>query len=167
MKKINSALMKMALLILGLPVPALAQTTQAKDAISFVAILQNIVDAVIPFLIGLAVMLIIYGILQFISKAADEEKRAEAKNFIVWGIIGLFVMVSIWGLVNILTGTFGFGDRNTPDVVTDIYKPQDIPTDELATVIDLINRINAIGSRISPFLVGIGFFILIFGKIGR
>ena len=52
--------------------------------------------------------------MSFISKAADEEKRTEAKNFIIWGIIGIFVMVSIWGLVNILTGTIRFGDNTGP-----------------------------------------------------
>src|SRR3989338_1782360 len=74
-----------------------APTTSATNFRSLIAIFQNIIDAVIPFLVGLAVMLIIYG------------------------IIGIFVMVSIWGLVNILVGTFGFGANNTPQVVTDTY----------------------------------------------
>ena len=153
-------------------------TTSATNFRSLLAILQNVIDAVIPFLVGLAVMLIIYGILSFISKAADEEKRTEAKNFIIWGIIGIFVMVSIWGLVNILVGTFGFGASNTPQVVTDTYgKAYDASgreiTDRAAvlakkptTVIDLITRINLIGSYVLPFLIGIGFFILIFGIVG-
>jgi hypothetical protein len=32
----------------------------------------------------------------------------------LWGLIGFFVMVSIWGLVNILTGTVSFGNNNGP-----------------------------------------------------
>ena len=29
----------------------------------------------------------------------------------LWGLIGFFVMVSVWGLVNILTGTVSFGNN--------------------------------------------------------
>ena len=39
--------------------------------------------------------------------AGDEEKKKEAKNTVIYGVIGLFVMVSIWGLVNILDSTLG------------------------------------------------------------
>lgn len=37
----------------------------------------------------------------------NEEKRKQGKQYMIWGIIALFVMVSIWGLVAILTNTFG------------------------------------------------------------
>src|SRR3989338_5008770 len=161
--------------VYGLETPP---TTSATNFRSLIAIFQNIIDAVIPFLVGLAVMLVLYGIVGFISHAADEEKRTEAKNFIIWGIIGIFVMVSIWGLVNILVGTFGFGSSNTPQVVTDTYgKAYDARGVEITdratvlakkptTVVDLITRINLIGSYVLPFLIGIGFFILIFGIVG-
>jgi hypothetical protein len=50
-----------------------------------------------------AVVYVIYGAFQMIT---SEEKRQSGKDTIVYGIIGLFVMVSVWGLVNILTSTF-------------------------------------------------------------
>lgn len=152
-----------------------AVTTSATDYRSLIAILQNILDAVIPFLVGLAVMLIIYGILSFISHAADEEKRTEAKNFIIWGIIGIFVMVSVWGFVNILVYTFNLDTATTE--ATRIYGTArdaygNIITDTSAllgtkptTVIDLITRINVIGARIIPFLISIAVFIVILGLV--
>ncbi|GEM_PF-3082221 len=140
-----------------------AVTTFAVDAISLIAILQNIVDALIPFLIGLAVMLIVYGILGYISKTADEEKRTEAKNFILWGIFGIFIMVSVWGLVNILFYTFNLDTSNT--VVTDIYKPKVISTEAPTTLVELIDRVNSIGSYVIPFLIGIGVFIVLLGIV--
>ncbi|TSC58833.1 MAG: Uncharacterized protein Greene041679_35 [Parcubacteria group bacterium Greene0416_79] len=68
--------------------------------------LNSILAAIIPFIVALAVVVILWGVFNYIVGAVDEEKRGEAKQYVVWGIIGLFVMVSIWGLVNILEGTF-------------------------------------------------------------
>jgi hypothetical protein len=48
----------------------------------------------------------------FILGANDEEKKGQGKNLMLWGLIGFFVMVSVWGLVNILTGTVSFGNNS-------------------------------------------------------
>lgn len=82
--------------------------TEATDLFTLMGRLNEIVNVVIPFIIGLAVLVIIWGVFNFISGAGDEEKRAEAKQYIIWGIIGLFIMTSVWGLVNILSNTFKF-----------------------------------------------------------
>lgn len=89
-----------------LPVLAFAQANQPVTNISgLLNRLTNIINLIIPFLVGLAVLFIIYGIVNFISSAGDEEARANAKQFIIWGIIGVFLMLSIWGLVNILVNS--------------------------------------------------------------
>ena len=36
-----------------------------------------------------------------------EVTEKEARNVMIYGIIGLFVMVAVWGLVNVLINTFG------------------------------------------------------------
>ncbi|KKU67317.1 MAG: hypothetical protein UX89_C0016G0020 [Parcubacteria group bacterium GW2011_GWA2_47_16] len=95
-----------SLSVSALPMLAFAGTVAATDAFSLLKVLQNIVDTVIPFVIGLGVLVFIYGVFNFVTSAGDEEARAGAKQLIIWGIIGIFVMVSVWGLVNILSGTF-------------------------------------------------------------
>jgi hypothetical protein len=40
--------------------------------------------------------------------------KTKGKNLMLYGLVGFFVMVSVWGLVNILTGTFGFGNNSGP-----------------------------------------------------
>ena len=148
------------------PAVALAQIV-VTDAASLIAVLEMIINAVVPFLVGLAVLLIIYGIVGYISKADDEEKRTEAKNFIIWGIIGVFVMVSVWGLVNILVSTFFFGDNTNNIVITTYTQQGDLRTTPPATLMDLIGQVNAVGSGyVIPFLIGIGFFILLIGIVG-
>ncbi|MBI2628062.1 MAG: hypothetical protein HYW71_01335 [Candidatus Niyogibacteria bacterium] len=61
---------------------------------------------------------IIPGVLQFVTSGGDEEKRKEGRDHIIYGLIGLFIMVAVWGLVNAIAGTFGF--TTTKDIPTKI-----------------------------------------------
>jgi len=63
-------------------------------------------NTIIGILIALAVIFIIYNVLMFIMKAGTDD-RGKYQNAILWGIVGLAVILSIWGLVAILTNTFG------------------------------------------------------------
>lgn len=66
----------------------------------------TLMNAVVPLLMSLAVTAFIYGIIQFFLNPENEEKRKAGKSYMIWGLITLFVMVSIWGLVGILSSTF-------------------------------------------------------------
>lgn len=61
--------------------------------------LSVIANAVIPFLVGVAVVAIVWGIFSYIRSAGDTEKIAEGRKVIIYGIIGLFMMLAFWGLV--------------------------------------------------------------------
>ena len=69
-------------------------------------VISGIIDQIVPFLVGLGVFVIIWGIFTYITHSAEEEKRTEARQYIVYGIIGIFLMLSVWGLVTILRNTF-------------------------------------------------------------
>lgn len=58
-----------------------------------------IANAVIPFLIGVAVVAIVWGIFTYIKSAGDTEKIAKGRETIIYGIIGLFIMLAFWGFV--------------------------------------------------------------------
>lgn len=66
--------------------------------------------AIIPLFFALALLLFLWGVLKFMYSAGNEKERSEGKKFIYWGIIALVVMVSVWGLVRLLTTTFGLGN---------------------------------------------------------
>ncbi len=66
----------------------------------------TLVKSIIPFLITLAVVSFIWGIIQYFLNPDNEEKRKQGKTFLLWGLIALFVMISVWGLVNIFSETF-------------------------------------------------------------
>ena len=80
----------------------------------FLGTLTGILNQIVPFILGLAVLVILWGIFTYITKAGEEEKRAEAKKFILYGILGLFIMVSLWGFVGILVNTFGIKETINP-----------------------------------------------------
>jgi hypothetical protein len=44
----------------------------------------------------------------FFLNGTNESKREEGKQFAIWGILGMVVLLSVWGLVSILLSTFGF-----------------------------------------------------------
>lgn len=87
--------------------PSLAFARTVSDIIS--GTIMPIINVVIPLLIAVAVVLFLYGVVKFITSGGDEEKRKEARSFMLYGIIGIFVMVSVWGLVGILSDTLGLG----------------------------------------------------------
>lgn len=65
-----------------------------------------IMNVVIPILITLAVLYTIWGVIKY-ATAKESDDQAEGRRVIISGIIGLFVIVSIWGLVAVINSTFG------------------------------------------------------------
>ena len=66
----------------------------------------TMVTGVIPLLFTLATAAFIWGIIQYFLNPENEEKRKNGKSFMIWGLITLFVMVSMWGIVNVFSNTF-------------------------------------------------------------
>ncbi len=79
--------------------------TQLKDLIDYISCL--LVVSVVPLLFTIATVAFIWGIIQMVLNPSDEEARKKGKSFMIWGIIGLFVMLSVWGLVDVFSQTFG------------------------------------------------------------
>ena len=100
-----------------LPFAAFADTTNDNIA-NLIGQINAVINTIIPFLVGLAVLIIIWGVFNYISGAGDEEKRAQAKQYIVWGVVGVFIMLSIWGLVNVLVNSFDL--KKTGYTTTDV-----------------------------------------------
>ena len=73
----------------------------------------------IPIAVALAILFFFYQMAMFILKDGDEKEKHKTK--MLWGVIAIAVMVSIWGLVSVLQNVFGVGEEsagtiNTPRV---------------------------------------------------
>ena len=63
-------------------------------------------EAIVPILVTLAIIGFIWGIIEYYLNPDNEEKRKKGKSFILWGLISLFVIVSMWGIVGLFVTTF-------------------------------------------------------------
>ena len=86
----------------------------ALDFNTFIERIKSIITSIIPVIIGVAVLIFIWGVVKFVSSAGDEEKRAEGRNFMIWGLVGIAVITAVWGLVQILITAFGFAPGQVP-----------------------------------------------------
>lgn len=53
-----------------------------------------------------AMLVFFWGVVVFIANAGNETKLKEGKKFLLWGVITLFVLFSVWGIIRLLTATF-------------------------------------------------------------
>jgi len=97
----------------ALPLVSMAAISNVSDVGSF--IINTINNVIVPVIFAIAFLAFLWGAFQtFIIGANDADTKDKGKNLMLWGLIGFFVMVSIWGLVNILTGTVQFGSPAGP-----------------------------------------------------
>ncbi len=105
MKKILASV-----LVSAFPLMAFAQNyTPSQGVFGLMAMLKSLLNYALPIIISLAVVWFIFEVFMF-AIAGDEEKKKKAKEQMIYGIVAIFVMVSIWGLVGILQSTFGTGN---------------------------------------------------------
>jgi len=84
---------------------SLAGNPKIQDLLCYITGIIN--NSIIPLLFALALVMFVWGVIKFFIINSDEEaKRAEGKQFMIWGIVALAVMLSVWGLVGILQTTF-------------------------------------------------------------
>lgn len=108
-----------------LPVLSFAQTLTNIDDVATKA--TRIGNLVIEIAISLAVIWIIINVIKYLI-AGGEDQRAAGGKAILFGVIGLFVILSIWGLVAILTNSFKTNsNRPTNEINTNVHIPA-LPT---------------------------------------
>lgn len=73
-----------------------------------------IVNPLILLLIAVALTYFFWGLVQFLANSEEGAKRADGKKKIIWGLVGLFIMVSVFGILKIVLGTF---DIPIPDAI--------------------------------------------------
>ncbi len=66
-----------------------------------------IINPILQLLFVAALVFFMWGIFQFILNAENDEARNAGKRHMVWGVIGMFIMVGFYGILAIVTKTFG------------------------------------------------------------
>ncbi len=74
------------------------------------SVLEFINFYLVPLIFGLALLFFLWGVLKAFVIKGDEDSRKEGKQYMIWAIVGLVVMVSLWGIVNLLSGALGLDE---------------------------------------------------------
>ncbi len=70
---------------------------------------MEIVNPLIGIIFGIAIAVFIWGIIEFILNADNEDKRATGKSHIIWGLVGLLIMATVKGILEIIQNFVKFG----------------------------------------------------------
>ncbi len=101
------ASLAMATLALGLPLLADAQSTAtASGLLGTLALFNRILNGLVGLAILVAILAFFWGLLKYLFQGGGENK-AEALKVMFYGVVAIFVMVSIWGIIRLLQNTFG------------------------------------------------------------
>ena len=79
--------------------------TNIKDLVN---IFINLINPLLLLLAGLSLVIFFKGLVSFIWRSGDEKAIEEGKSLMIWGLVGLFVMVALWGILDFAYSTFGF-----------------------------------------------------------
>ncbi len=89
-------------IVLAAPFVAMAATLT-----DILGTIRSLANSIIPLFMVIAVAVFLWGIIKYITSSGDEEKAKAAKGYIIYGLIGLFVMVAFWGIIQVVASTFG------------------------------------------------------------
>lgn len=110
----NSHMKKIiALTIAFAPFAAFAIASDATNVSNLTVFLGSLLDTATKLILAAAVVFFLWNVFKFVMAAGDEEARAKGQQGIIYGIIGIAVMVSVYGLVTFLTSSTGLNQGQT------------------------------------------------------
>jgi len=106
------------------PLMVFAQNTQGCDQYvgqgniqAIICKIGEVLDTLIPVLIVLGIVFFVWGVVSYVI-GKDEEAKKRGKDKMIYGIIGLVVIVAMWGLVGIITNTFDLNGSTNVTIPT-------------------------------------------------
>lgn len=88
-------------------------TIIAKSIIAFIN------TVAVPLLFAVAFIVFLFGVFRFfILGGANEEKRREGRQMIIYSVVGFAIMIVLWGLVNLVVNSFDIKDKSMPPLPT-------------------------------------------------
>jgi len=110
----------LALLYFWSPILALSQGINLPgstlgDVMVYLSLILRIIN---PILFSMAFVVFFWGLSKFILNSDKEEEISKGKNYMVWAIIVLFILVSFRAIISFVTGDFGLGSSSGIPYIT-------------------------------------------------
>ncbi len=99
----RARLMASSVATLSLVLPALASAASLFDTL---ALANTFLNALIGLFITLAIVVFFWGLIRYLFNLGGGEGKTEGLSIMMYGVIAIFVMVSIWGIIRLLQNTF-------------------------------------------------------------
>lgn len=101
---------------IALPSIVAAQQTAAQGLLGTLALANRILNGLVGLMILVAILAFFWGLIKYLFSGGGEDK-SEGLKLMFYGVIAIFVMVSIWGIIKLLQNTFGVTQNTsiTPD----------------------------------------------------
>lgn len=64
-------------------------------------------NPLIGLIFAVALAYFLWGVFVFIQNSDNDEQRKQGQQHMLWGVVGMFIMVAVYGILNVITGTFG------------------------------------------------------------
>lgn len=98
--------------------PAIASAQTLGNVETLLRSIGRLVNLALPIVVGIALLAFFWGLMKWIfaKSGGDEKATAEGKQIMIYGIIALFVMVSVWGLVRFIGTAFGIDQDSSIEV---------------------------------------------------
>ncbi|MEK7642786.1 MAG: hypothetical protein AAB392_03240 [Patescibacteria group bacterium] len=81
---------------------------QPQDLNAVIKLFTDIGLKIIPFLGAVALFVFLLSVGKFIRASGNEKELKDSKKLLIWGVIGIFVLTTIWGIMVFIRGEFGF-----------------------------------------------------------
>lgn len=98
-------------IFLALALVALPAAAGAVTFLDTLNLVNRFLNALVPMIITLAIIYFFWGLASYLMKIGDGDRK-KAIDTMIWGVVAIFVMVSIWGIIKLLQSTFKVGDTN-------------------------------------------------------
>jgi succinate dehydrogenase/fumarate reductase cytochrome b subunit len=86
---------------------------QAASLDNFIGKVNNlIINPIIELLFALAVIFFLYGVFQFFLNPESEEVKTTAKSHMLWGVIGITIMLGVFAIMNMILSTLNIKGIN-------------------------------------------------------
>lgn len=87
------------------------KVAEASSLTEFVGKINGrIINPLIELLFALAVVFFLYGVFEFLSNQENEEKRTAGKKHMIWGIVGMTIMMGVFMIMGLMLRTLGISD---------------------------------------------------------
>ena len=87
----------------------------ANDIVALEDEILKLLSSIVPVIIGIAVIFFLWAGVRFMKAGDNLEERQNARDLMIYGIVGILVMVSLWGIIQFFGNVLGItpgSDKN-------------------------------------------------------